>query len=144
MVEALLATLAVSIFAVVMSKTNQDFYAITQSSNLHLHRCNCYDSSACFIFLDEHDSKLDKNKTKDKHVLKKDLLEILRNKNIWLCTICIICGYQLFLGYILFFGISSESSWFWSSHSCLDNRCETMDATSRCNLSRFIEIISTR
>ena len=96
LVEALLATLAVSIFAVVMSKTSQDF---TQSLKAVIYIyiiAIVMIIPLVFIFLDEHDSKLDKNKTKDKHVLKKDLLEILRNKNIWLCTICIICGYQLF------------------------------------------------
>jgi nitrate/nitrite transporter NarK len=48
-----------------------------------------------YLLLDDFDESAPGNKTTNTN-FKGDLITVLRHKEIWLCAICIICGYQLF------------------------------------------------
>ena len=47
------------------------------------------------MLLDDFDESASGNKTTNTN-FKDDLMTVLRHREIWLCAICIICGYQLF------------------------------------------------
>ena len=94
LVEAILATFAVSIFAFFMSDTDQNLVFSLKSVIYMYVFAILLVIPLVFIFLDSNEQSADV--TEENISSKRDFIEIIQNKNIWLCTVCIICGYQLF------------------------------------------------
>jgi len=95
LVEAILATLAIALFAYVLSQEpGSTSMALQQVIYLYIVVLLLV-APLVYWLLDDFDESASDNKTSDSN-FKNDLMTVLRHREIWLCAICIICGYQLF------------------------------------------------
>ena len=93
LVEAILATIAITLFAYVISqKSGSTSMALQQVIYLYI-AVLLVVSPLVYWLLDDFDEN-DKKIANSNFVA--DLKTILKHREIWLCAICIVCGYQLF------------------------------------------------
>ena len=96
LVEAFLATLAIALFAYVLRNTpNATDLALQQVIYLYV-AVLLVVSPLVYWLLDENEQEKDQTKNGENVEFKDDLKDVLARKEIWLCAICIVCGYQLF------------------------------------------------
>ena len=95
LVEAFLATLAIALFAYVLRNTpNATDLALQQVIYLYV-AVLLIVSPLVYWLLDENEQE-EQTDNRQQAVFKQDLKDVLSRKEIWLCAICIVCGYQLF------------------------------------------------
>ena len=95
LVEAILATLAISLFAFVLTQeASSTSMALKQVIYLYIGVLILV-APLVYLFLDDFEESASDNETTNTN-FKDDLMIVLRHREIWLCAICIICGYQLF------------------------------------------------
>ena len=93
LVEAILATIAITLFAYVISqRSGSTSIALQQVIYLYIGVLLVV-SPLVYWLLDDFDG--DDKKIINTNFLA-DLRTILKHRKIWLCAICIVCGYQLF------------------------------------------------
>ena len=93
LVEAILATIAITLFAYVISqRSGSTSIALQQVIYLYIGVLLVV-SPLVYWLLDDFDG--DDKKIINTNFLA-DLRTILKHREIWLCAICIVCGYQLF------------------------------------------------
>ena len=93
LVEAILATIAITLFAYVISQeSGSTSMALQQVIYLYI-TVLLVVSPLVYWLLDDFDEN-DKKIANSNFVV--DLKTILKHREIWLCAICIVCGYQLF------------------------------------------------
>jgi sugar phosphate permease len=96
LVEALLATVAVAMFAYVLSQqSGSTTIALTQVIYFYVGVLLVI-SPLVYWLLDDLEDITDVDAVQTKSVFREDLMVLLRRREIWLCAICLICGYQLF------------------------------------------------
>lgn len=96
LVEALLATLAIALFAYVLSQeSGSKTLALQQVIYLYAGVLLIM-APLTYWLLDDSDAEPLHQAGKDKTTFKSDLAAVLKHREIWLCAICIACGYQLF------------------------------------------------
>ena len=96
LVEALLATVAVAMFAYVLSQqSGSTSIALTQVIYFYVGVLLVI-SPLVYWLLDDLEDITDVDAVQTKSVFREDLMVLLRRREIWLCAICIVCGYQLF------------------------------------------------
>ena len=95
LVEAVLATLAITLFAYVLTQeSSSTSMALKQVIYLYI-AVLILVAPLVYLLLDDLEESPSSNKTTNIN-FKDDLMIVLRHREIWLCAICIICGYQLF------------------------------------------------
>ena len=93
LVEAILATIAITLFAYIISQRSESTsIALQQVIYLYIGVLLVV-SPLVYWLLDDFDGD-DKKITNTNFLV--DLRTILKHHEIWLCAICIVCGYQLF------------------------------------------------
>ena len=96
LVEALLATLAIALFAyVLIQESGSKTLALQQVIYLYAGVLLIM-APLTYWLLDDSDAEPLHQAGKDKTTFKSDLAAVLKHREIWLCAICIACGYQLF------------------------------------------------
>ena len=96
LVEALLATVAVAMFAYALSQqSGSTTIALTQVIYFYVGVLLVI-SPLVYWLLDDLEDITDVDAVQTKSVFREDLMVLLRRREIWLCAICLICGYQLF------------------------------------------------
>jgi len=96
LVEALLATVAVAMFAYALSQqSGSKTIALTQVIYFYVGVLLVI-SPLVYWLLDDLEDITDVDAVQTKSVFREDLMVLLRRREIWLCAICLICGYQLF------------------------------------------------
>ena len=96
LVEALLATVAVAMFAYVLSQqSGSTTIALTQVIYFYVGVLLVI-SPLVYWLLDDLEDITDVDAVQTKSVFREDLMVLLRRREIWLCAMCLICGYQLF------------------------------------------------
>ena len=96
LVEALLATVAVAIFAYVLSQSSgTTSLALKQVIYLYVGVLLVV-SPLVYWLLDDFEEESEAEETASTRPFIEDLMDVLRRREIWLCALCIVCGYQLF------------------------------------------------
>ena len=96
LVEALLATLAIALFAYVLSaESGSTTLALKQVIYLYAGVLLVM-APLTYWLLDEPEAEPKQTATVTKSSFMLDIKVVLRRHEIWLCAICIACGYQLF------------------------------------------------
>jgi MFS family permease len=96
LVEALLATVAVAMFAYVLSQqSGSTTIALTQVIYFYVGVLLVI-SPLVYWLLDDLEDIADVDADQTKSAFREDLMVLLRRREIWLCAICLVCGYQLF------------------------------------------------
>ena len=96
LVEALLATVAITLFAYVLSQeSGSTSLALKQVIYLYIGVLLLV-APLVYWLLDDFEEQSDDSNKAGNSVFMDDLMTILRHREIWLCAICIVCGYQLF------------------------------------------------
>jgi predicted MFS family arabinose efflux permease len=96
LVEAFLATVAIALFAYVLSQeSGSTTLALKQVIYLYIGVLLLV-APLIYWLLDDFGEQSDDGNKADNSVFMDDLMTILRHREIWLCAICLICGYQLF------------------------------------------------
>ena len=96
LVEALLATFAIALFAYILSQdAGATKMALQQVIYLYV-AVLLVVSPLVYWLLDDREEDTDISEELTKSVFIDDLKDVLSRREIWLCAICIVCGYQLF------------------------------------------------
>ena len=96
LVEALLATFAIALFAYILSQdAGATKMALQQVIYLYV-AVLLVVSPLVYWLLDDREEDTDISEESVKSVFIDDLKDVLSRREIWLCAICIVCGYQLF------------------------------------------------
>ena len=96
LVEALLATFAIALFAYILSQdAGATKMALQQVIYLYV-AVLLVVSPLVYWLLDDREEDTDISEESTKSVFIDDLKDVLSRREIWLCAICIVCGYQLF------------------------------------------------
>ena len=96
LVEALLATFAIALFAYILSQdAGATKMALEQVIYLYV-AVLLVVSPLVYWLLDDREEDTDISEESTKSVFIDDLKDVLSRREIWLCAICIVCGYQLF------------------------------------------------
>ena len=96
LVEALLATFAIALFAYILSQdAGATKMALEQVIYLYV-AVLLVVSPLVYWLLDDREEDTDISEESVKSVFIDDLKDVLSRREIWLCAICIVCGYQLF------------------------------------------------
>ncbi|HIG66921.1 MAG TPA: MFS transporter [Porticoccaceae bacterium] len=96
LVEALLATFAIALFAYILSQdAGATKMALQQVIYLYV-AVLLVVSPLVYWLLDDREEDSDISEEPTKSVFIDDLKDVLSRREIWLCAICIVCGYQLF------------------------------------------------
>ena len=96
LVEALLATIAIMLFAYVLSQeSGSTTIALKQVIYLYIGVLLAVAPLVYWLLDDYEEESIDDDKVSN-NVFIDDLMTVLRHREIWLCAICIVCGYQLF------------------------------------------------
>lgn len=98
LVEALLATIAIALFAYALSQeAGSAVLALKQVIYLYVGVLLVMAPLIYWLLDDaEADTELAKSDHGEKSSFKNDIMVVLTHREIWLCAICIACGYQLF------------------------------------------------
>jgi len=96
LIEALLATMAIALFAYILSQdANATQLALKQVIYLYVGVLLVV-SPLVYWLLDDLEESAAVTEDTAKSVFLDDLKDVLGRREIWLCAICIVCGYQLF------------------------------------------------
>jgi sugar phosphate permease len=96
LIEALLATMAIALFAYILSQdANATQLALKQVIYLYVGVLLVV-SPLVYWLLDDLEESAAVTEDIAKSVFLDDLKDVLSRREIWLCAICIVCGYQLF------------------------------------------------
>ena len=96
LIEALLATMAVALFAYILSQdASATQLALKQVIYLYVGVLLIV-SPLVYWLLDDLEESAAVTEETAKSVFLDDLRNVLSRREIWLCAICIVCGYQLF------------------------------------------------
>ena len=96
LVEAFLATVAVAVFAYVISQNSEATqFALQQVIYVYI-AALLITSPLVYWLLDDLEEEISDAASESKSVFIEDLKDVLSRREIWLCAICIVCGYQLF------------------------------------------------
>ena len=96
LVEALLATFAIALFAYILSQdAGATKMALQQVIYLYV-AVLLVVSPLVYWLLDDREEDTDISEESTKSIFIDDLKDVLSRREIWLCAICIVCGYQLF------------------------------------------------
>jgi len=96
LVEALLATFAIALFAYILSQdAGSTKLALQQVIYLYV-GVLLFVSPLVYWLLDDLEESVVVSEESTKSVFIDDLKDVLSRREIWLCAICIVCGYQLF------------------------------------------------
>lgn len=96
LVEALLATLAVALFAYVLGHESGSItLALQQVIYLYIGVLLII-APLTYWLLDDLETEPGESIDTQKTVLRNDIMAVIKRREIWLCAICIACGYQLF------------------------------------------------
>ena len=96
LVEALLATFAIALFAYILGQdAGATKMALQQVIYLYV-AVLLVVSPLVYWLLDDREEDTDISEESTKSVFIDDLKDVLSRREIWLCAICIVCGYQLF------------------------------------------------
>ena len=96
LVEALLATVAVAMFAYVLSQeSGSTTIALTQVIYFYVGVLLVI-SPLVYWLLDDFDDIAETGDHIANRSFRKDLMVLVRQREIWLCAVCLVCGYQLF------------------------------------------------
>ena len=96
LIEALLATMAIALFAYILSQdANATQLALKQVIYLYVGVLLIV-SPLVYWLLDDLEESAAVTEDTEKSVFLDDLKDVLSRREIWLCAICIVCGYQLF------------------------------------------------
>jgi len=96
LVEALLATFAIALFAYILSQdAGATKMALQQVIYLYV-AVLLVVSPLVYWLLDDREEDTDISEESTKSVFIDDLKDVLSRREIWLCAICIVCGYHLF------------------------------------------------
>lgn len=96
LVEALLATVAIALFAYVLSQEYGSIkIALKQVIYFYVGVLLVISPLIYWLLEDFVDADFAANNG-DKKSFRNDLMAVLTRRDIWLCTACIVCGYQLF------------------------------------------------
>ena len=96
LVEALLATVAVALFAYILSQeSSTKTLALKQVIYLYVGVLLVM-APLTYWLLDDAEADPEKTESKGKVSFRHDIMVVLKHREIWLCAICIACGYQLF------------------------------------------------
>ncbi|MDB9970510.1 MFS transporter [Porticoccaceae bacterium] len=98
LVEALLATIAIALFAYALSQeAGSAVLALKQVIYLYVGVLLVMAPLIYWLLDDaEADTELAKSDHSEKSSFRNDIMIVLTHREIWLCAICIACGYQLF------------------------------------------------
>ncbi|MDG1495785.1 MAG: MFS transporter [Porticoccaceae bacterium] len=96
LVEALLATLAIALFAYVLNQeSSSTTLALKQVIYLYVGVLVIM-SPLTYWLLDDLEIEPGKTVERKKDLFRNDIMAVIKRREIWLCAICIACGYQLF------------------------------------------------
>ena len=96
LVEALLATVAVAMFAYVLSQeSGSTTIALTQAIYFYVGVLLVI-APLVYWLLDDFDDIAETGDRIANRSFRKDLMVLVRQREIWLCAVCLVCGYQLF------------------------------------------------
>ena len=96
LVEALLATVAIALFAYVLSQdSGSTTIALKQVIYLYIGVLLVVAPLIYWLLDDFEETSVDDGQVSNS-VFMDDLMTVLKHREIWLCAICIVCGYQLF------------------------------------------------
>ena len=96
LVEALLATVAIALFAYVLSQdSGSTTIALKQVIYLYIGVLLVVAPLVYWLLDDFEETSVDDGQVSNS-VFMDDLMTVLKHREIWLCAICIVCGYQLF------------------------------------------------
>jgi len=96
LIEALLATMAIALFAYILSQdANATQLALKQVIYLYVGVLLVV-SPLVYWLLDDLEESAAVTEETANSVFLDDLRNVLSRREIWLCAICIVCGYQLF------------------------------------------------
>ena len=96
LVEALLATLAIALFAYVLNQeSSSTTLALKQVIYLYVGVLMIM-SPLTYWLLDDLEIEPGETVERKKNLFRNDIMAVIKRREIWLCAICIACGYQLF------------------------------------------------
>jgi predicted MFS family arabinose efflux permease len=96
LIEAFLATAAVALFAYILSQ-DPDSTKMALQQVIYLYVGVLFIVSILvYWLLDDLEGSKDTTEDNTKSVFSDDLKDVLSRRDIWLCAICIVCGYQIF------------------------------------------------
>jgi len=96
LIEALLATVAITLFAYILSQ-DPDSTKMALQQVIYLYVGVLFIVSILvYWLLDDLEGSKDTTEDNTKSVFSDDLKDVLSRRDIWLCAICIVCGYQIF------------------------------------------------
>lgn len=96
LIEALLATIAIALFAYVLSQeSGTKTLALKQVIYLYAGVLLIM-APLTYWLLDDAEAEPEQTKSRVKDSFRNDIMVVLKHREIWLCAICIACGYQLF------------------------------------------------
>jgi MFS family permease len=96
LIEALLATIAIALFAYMLRQdAGSTKLALQQVIYLYVVVLLIV-SPLVYWLLDDLEAEGNQSKEINESVFIDDLKDVLSRREIWLCAICIVCGYQLF------------------------------------------------
>ena len=96
LVEALLATLAIALFAYVLNQeSSSTTLALKQVIYLYVGVWVIM-SPLTYWLLDDLEIEPGETVERKKNLFRNDIMAVIKRREIWLCAICIACGYQLF------------------------------------------------
>ena len=96
LVEALLATVAVGLFAYFMGRDGGSTSIALRQVIYFYVAVLLVLSPLVYRFVDDVEEAEAGDQKASKNAFISDLRVVLRRREIWLCAICIVCGYQLF------------------------------------------------
>jgi len=98
LVEALLATGAVAIFAYATNGLQQDTSAAMQKVIWMYVIAMLVLAPISYFALNSEDSKTNDSKEIKRSSLSEDILTVAKQPQVWLCSVCILMGYQMYWG----------------------------------------------
>ena len=109
LVEALLATVAIALFAYVLSQdSGSTTIALKQVIYLYIGVLLVVAPLVYWLLDDFEETSVDDGQVSNS-VFMDDLMTVLKHREIWLCAICIVCGYQLFYATYSFSGYLQQN-----------------------------------
>lgn len=98
LVEAVLATCAVALFAYAMNGPQQDTSAAMQRVIWMYVIAMLVLTPISYFALSSKDAEVNSSITTNKSTLRDDIFTVARQPQVWLCSVCILMGYQMYWG----------------------------------------------
>ena len=97
LVEAIVATIAVVLFAAMLNDQQDNIASSLKAVIIMYIGFMLLMAPLIFIFLSESDvSQAQRTSNKAKAPLWPAVKQLFGNKHLWMCSLCLLCGYQLF------------------------------------------------